>query len=269
MATFVRTTLLAGLIILCSGSAALADITAGNLRPIVALPANSSDPLPPGSPLAGTNLQDVLNYIYGCDRCVDAKKGQDPASMWHPSTLPGVLSPTLVVEFAASTAAEFGMWSGKDLSTLIYAPIFNSVATGIEGGFPSSATLKWSTDGTKVKITGDASEGVIAPGALYNIPVGGFGFYVKSNGRTWFSDDELNTLGAPQMLAYLGGGSSSSAGAWTLAFEDSPFWTSEKDFNDFVVKIESMAAVPEPASILLFGTVLLALASVMRVRFVR
>ena len=247
------------------------SITAGNGRPLATLPNGTSDvlpPLPPGTPApASANLQDILNYVYACNNCVDAEDDQDPASMWKPSTLPGLISPQLTIELSNSaTGIEFGMWTGKELSSLILAPIFKPEAEGITNEFPASATLKWSGAGTTVKIMGDSSEVV---NGTYNISVGGFGFYIKSDGYTWFSDDELNSGGNPQMLAYLGNNSGTSAGAWTMAFEDDPFASADNDFNDFVVKIESLAAVPEPASIFLVGTALLGVASVLRRRIVR
>jgi hypothetical protein len=205
--------------------------------------------------------------VYGCDNCVDAEEDQNSASMWKPSTLPGLISPQLTIELSNSlTGIEFGMWTGNSLSSLIMAPIFTPAAEGITGDFPASATLKWNGAGTTVKVTGDASEVV---NGTYGIAVGSFGFYIKSDGYTWYSDDELNSGGTPQMLAYLGNNSATSAGAWTMAFEDDPFAAADKDFNDFVVKVESLAAVPEPASIFLVGTALLGVASIMRRRIVR
>ena len=73
------------------------------------------------------------------------------------------------------------MWSGSDLSSLIMAPIFKPAAEGITSEFPASATVKWNTAGNSVKITGDASEVV---NGTYNLPVSGFGFYIKSDGYT-------------------------------------------------------------------------------------
>jgi hypothetical protein len=259
------------MLILLTAAPALASITAGNDRPLAALPNATSDVLPTlaaGAPApVSANLQDILNYIYDCNNCVDATDDQELASMWKPSTVPGLLSPQLTIELSNSlTGIEFGMWAGNDPSSLILAPIFKPEAEGITTDFPASATLKWNTAGTTVKISGDSSEVI---NGTYEIASGGVGFYIKTDGSTWFSDDELNSGGAPQMLAYLGGNGGISAGAWSLAFEGDPFASADKDFNDFVVKIESLAAVPEPASIVLVGTVLLGIASVMRKRMVR
>jgi hypothetical protein len=238
-------------------STAWAGLTAGNDRPLSTLPAVSSDIYTPADPAyqpASAQLQDILNYIYGCDGCVDANTDQQSASMWKSSTKPATLLPTLAVEFSTNPNIEFGLWSGSDISSLTLAPIFKTAATGVETtGDASTAILSWNSITGKLSISGDP--GVVYSGT-YNIPSSSFGFYIKTAaGDTWYSDDELNG-GNPQMLAYLGGNSTTSAGAWTLAFEETAFGASDKDFNDFVVKIESMAAVPEPGAFVMLGTVI-------------
>jgi len=223
------------------------------------LPAVSSDiysPIDPTVQPASAQLQDILNYIYGCEGCVDAATDQQSASMWRPSTRPATLLPTLAVEFSTNPAIEFGLWSGNDISSLTLAPIFKPAATGVEAtGDSSTAILSWNSITAKLTVSGDPSA---VNNGSYNIPVSGFGFYIKTpTGNTWFSDDELNSGGNPQMLAYMSGNSATSTGAWTLAFEETAFAASDKDFNDFVVKIESMAAVPEPGAVALLATALL------------
>jgi hypothetical protein len=160
------------------------------------------------------------------------------------------------------------MWSGDDLAHLKLAPIFTAAASGIESGsdFPATATLTWNTAGTKVRVSGDAGTVV---SNIYDMPVSAFGFYIDTGTHIWYTDDELNTGGSPQALIYLGNNTPSSAGAWTMAFEDDTFSGSDKDFNDFVVKIESLTAVPEPASMLLMGTAILVLASIFRKRLAK
>src|SRR3954447_4379286 len=236
-----------------SASTAWAGLTAGNDRPLPALPAVSSDvytPADPSSQPASAQLQDILNYIYGCDGCVNAATDQQSASMWRPSTRPATLLPSLAVEFSVNPNIEFGLWAGTDPGSLSRAPIFKPAATGVETtGDSSTAVLSWNSVNGKLTVSGDSS---VVYNGTYNIPVSGFGFYIKTaSGDTWYSDDELNG-GNPQMLAYMYGNSATSAGAWTLAFDETAFNSSDKDFNDFVVKIESMAAVPEPAAVAMF-----------------
>jgi hypothetical protein len=66
--------------------------------------------------------------------------------------------------------------------------------------------------------------------------------------------DDLNLNNSPQVLAFR----HALSNTWFLAFEDLLVngGSSDKDYNDFVMKVESIVPVPEPASILLFGSAL-------------
>lgn len=101
-----------------------------------------------------------------------------------------------------------------------------------------------------------------------------FGYYLgaASNTPTYYSDPSMNDPtgnplyypnGAPHMVAYEGDGKTTLktgnitglflSNEYLLAWEDLPYAHSDLDYNDFVVLVESVHPVPEPAVLGMFG----------------
>ena len=94
-----------------------------------------------------------------------------------------------------------------------------------------------------------------------------FGYFldVQAESSTWYSNTSLNTDGADHMFAYQGVADQFSVfndgnyATWNdneyiLAWDDQNAVLADNDFTDFVVMVESVQPVPEPATMLLFGT---------------
>lgn len=223
-------------------------VFAANVRPVTVN----------GPPGIEKSLQQILNSIYGCTGCVNAATDQSTADYWQLIGAPPQQTSPIIQAVNAAAGNAIGIYTDPAAPLLIFT------AASFWG---SSATLKFNLDGTMsiIDTTGGAScadDGVNCVSHFTGINQYDFGFVLETSndgGHTYYTDDSLN-LGPDQAraLAYRHAGSD----RWALAFEDG----TDFDYNDKVMSIESITAIPEPASVVLFGTLLVLCGSGLRRR---
>ncbi len=220
-------------------------------------PFNTRPVLVGSAPPGEQDLQVILNAQ--CPGCFNVNTDQSSVGYWRLETLPptGIL-PFVIVEWAGWAPTNIvGIFSGD--------PVTHDVFLGPAAAGAIAAIVWEGLDyGSITQVLG--APGAVNAGPFSGISYLGFGFYLRPQGGStyYYTVDDLNPNKSPQVLTFRKQGSNT----WFLAFEDQLVTggDSDKDYNDFVMKVESIVPVPEPAAILLVGSVLLLVGRRLRAR---
>lgn len=206
-------------------------------------------------------LQTILNDItvYG-DSSINVNNDQvNPDELFAVSGSSGFFA-NLIIELAGyKNHNSFGIYDATDASKSVQ--LFNGGA-----GSGDTALLQLKSDGSVW--VNFADTGV-------DFAANQFGFYLQTPHDRWYSESSRNTDGSDHMVAFQGNGSDTVKlpngvkAKWTpdeyiLAWEDLPDSKWDYDYNDFVVMVESVTPMPEPALLALMGTGLLVIGATMR-----
>jgi len=218
-------------------------------------------------------MQDMLDSTFGTN-VVNAQTGQSNAAMWTTSTLPpsATTAPHLSFEYlctaggdcSAGNSQEFGLFTATDTAGPISrVAIFNGPAVA-----GADAFLDWLDDGT-VKISSLGDPGINT--GTFSMNRNFFGFYYHYAGDNYYlySFDGLNPASGQTQAAMLAYERAPGSDTWLLAFDENAgqaSGTGGLDYNDMVVKIESVTPVPEPETYAMLGAGLLLMGFVARRR---
>ncbi|MFK8053391.1 MAG: DUF4114 domain-containing protein [Woeseiaceae bacterium] len=210
------------------------------------------------TPINGNGLQNGLdNITYGShDGSEDAdfrdvNEGQLAGDeIWTLSDT-SISTSRLLFEFAGyRNANTFGIYDIYDTGNRL--EIFNGAASSGAASVVLGANNQFAAFGITGGTFGAATFASRA-----------FGFYLQGPGGIFFSQSNRNAGDADHMVTFQGNGSEYidtygyptlfTGGAHILAWEDLPMSNGDGDYNDFVVMVTGVTAVPAPGTLALLG----------------
>jgi PEP-CTERM motif len=190
-------------------------------------------------------LDAALDYLFG-----DVPHLQNTAGVYSFATGSATSIPTLILEQTAHfTTQKFGMWFGTDTSNILRVALFDGSAgvganSGVGGGPDTGAAAGIKIVGNTLTVGNPFGDTGVVTGVYTDTRISQnfFGFYFQTGNSIAYTLDLLNS-GAPRVLAY------NQDSNFAFGYED----YTDNDYQDMVVKVESIRPVPLPGTLALLS----------------
>jgi len=176
----------------------------------------------------------------------------NPSSYWAVAGTGGSENTVMLTLTGSASDLTFGIFDPTNVSNTLV--LFDGASAGYTttlktNGFGGFAATYYASSNPLDPSTGNA-QATFGGGNL-------FGYFLKVGSTFYYSDNSLNANGTPRVVTYAGDGSNTvkltngkfTNGEYLQAWEDG----GDFDYNDFVVIVESVHPVPEPAALGMFG----------------
>lgn len=183
------------------------------------------------APQVPFNTSSLQSYLNSKDGGINVAVDQDAAQTLR-KTASGNSTFTLMLELAGDAANNaIGVYSNTASPTLV--PVFPGAAS--QGWFAVASFL----GSGNVVVNLFDENAVLQSSAVYpGVNGSDFGFYISGPNGTFYTQDYRNPGGNAQGLFFAGTGQ--NAGTYWLAFEDIAYSSSDTDYNDAVLLLESV-----------------------------